>query len=135
LVLWLTDRDIMARAVDTLAFRRLRRTPNFVRSHPNDTVDRSHITGSARGRKPVADEDIAMDKRAAVHVALALPDRSHEQGTCMSDLATLAIDAHGGLDRWRRLKTVSARLLQDGVLWKLKGQESVLDDVHLAERT
>ena len=49
----------------------------------------------------------------------------------MSDLATLAIDAHGGLDRWRQLKTVSARLLQGGVLWKLKGQDGVLDDVHL----
>jgi hypothetical protein len=49
----------------------------------------------------------------------------------MSDLATLAMDAHGGLDRWRKLKTVSARLLQDGVLWKLKGQDGVLHDVRL----
>jgi hypothetical protein len=49
----------------------------------------------------------------------------------MSDLATLAIDAHGGLDRWRQLKTVSARLLQGGVLWQLKGQYGVLDDVHV----
>ena len=46
-------------------------------------------------------------------------------------LATLAIGAHGGLDRWRRLKTVSARLLQGGVLWRLKSQDGVLDDVHL----
>jgi hypothetical protein len=50
---------------------------------------------------------------------------------CMSDLATLAINAHGGLDRWRRFKTLSAHLLQGGVLWKLKGQDGVLDDVHL----
>jgi hypothetical protein len=49
----------------------------------------------------------------------------------MTDLATLAMDAHGGLDRWRKLKTVSARLLQDGVLWKLKGQDGVLRDVHV----
>jgi hypothetical protein len=49
----------------------------------------------------------------------------------MNDLATFAINAHGGLDRWRRLKTVSAHLLQGGVLWKVKGQEGVLDDVHL----
>ena len=49
----------------------------------------------------------------------------------MSDLATLAITAHGGLDRWRRLKTVSAHLVQGGALWKLKGQDGVLDDVHL----
>jgi len=47
----------------------------------------------------------------------------------MNDLATLAINAHGGLERWRRLKTVSAHLLQGGVLWKVKGHEGVLDDV------
>jgi len=34
----------------------------------------------------------------------------------MSDLATLAMDAHGGLDRWLRLKTASARLLRQGLL-------------------
>src|ERR1700730_20084 len=49
----------------------------------------------------------------------------------MSDLATLAMDAHGGLDRWRRLKTMSARLLQGGVLWKLKKQDGMLHDVHI----
>lgn len=49
----------------------------------------------------------------------------------MSDLAKLAMDAHGGLDRWRKLNTVSARLLQDGVLWKLKGHDGVLHDVHV----
>ena len=49
----------------------------------------------------------------------------------MSDLATLAINAHGGLDRWRRFRTVSAHLVQGGVLWKVKGQDGVLDDVHL----
>ena len=38
----------------------------------------------------------------------------------MTDLTTLAMDAHGGLERWRRLKTISARLVQGGVLWQLK---------------
>ena len=50
----------------------------------------------------------------------------------MSDLATLAMDAHGGLDQWRRFKTVSAHLVQGGVLWKLKGQDGVLNDVRLS---
>jgi hypothetical protein len=49
----------------------------------------------------------------------------------MNDLAALAINAHGGLDQWQKLKTVSARLLQGGVLWQLKGQGGVLDDVHV----
>jgi len=49
----------------------------------------------------------------------------------MTDLTTLSMDAHGGFERWRRLKTVSARLVQGGVLWQLKGQGGVLDDVHV----
>jgi hypothetical protein len=44
-------------------------------------------------------------------------------------LAELAIEAHGGLDRWRRFKTVSARLLNGGALWPLKHHGGVLDDV------
>ena len=41
------------------------------------------------------------------------------------------MDAHRGLDRWRQLKTVSARLLQGGVLWGLKGKDGILNDVHV----
>ena len=55
-----------------------------------------------------------------------MPEQGH-----LSDLATVAINAHGGLDRWRRFKTVSAHLVQGGVFWKVKGQDGVLDDVHL----
>lgn len=51
--------------------------------------------------------------------------------TVMSDLATFAMDAHGGLDRWRRFKTVSAHLLQGGAPWGLKGQDGKLNDVHV----
>jgi hypothetical protein len=49
----------------------------------------------------------------------------------MTDLATLAMDAHGGLDQWHRFETVSAHLLQGGALWKLKGQEGTLKDVNV----
>jgi hypothetical protein len=49
----------------------------------------------------------------------------------LSDLATYAIDAHGGLDRWNRLKSVTAHLMTGGVLWALKGKEGVLSDVHV----
>jgi hypothetical protein len=41
----------------------------------------------------------------------------------MSDLLETAIKAHGGLERWNQLDTVSARLVQGGALWALKGQE------------
>lgn len=49
----------------------------------------------------------------------------------LSSLAQLAIDAAGGLDRWRQFETVSARLSNGGVLWPLKRQQGVLDDVRV----
>jgi hypothetical protein len=47
----------------------------------------------------------------------------------MSDLLETVLEAHGGLPRWTQLETVSARLIQGGALWGLKGQEGVLDEV------
>jgi hypothetical protein len=47
----------------------------------------------------------------------------------MSDLLENVIEAHGGLQRWNELSNVSARLLQGGALWALKGQVGMLDDV------
>ena len=47
----------------------------------------------------------------------------------MNSLLQLTIDAHGGLERWRRFEHVSARLRNGGVLWALKQQQGVLDDV------
>lgn len=46
----------------------------------------------------------------------------------MSDLATHIIDAHGGLEQWRKFKTLEAHLSQGGALWMLKGKAGVLDD-------
>ena len=47
----------------------------------------------------------------------------------MTDLLETVIEAHGGLERWTELDSVSARLVQGGALWPLKGQADVLDDV------
>ena len=47
----------------------------------------------------------------------------------MDDLLETVIAAHGGMDRWSQLSTVSARLIQGGALWGIKGQAGVLDDV------
>ena len=47
----------------------------------------------------------------------------------MTDLLETVIKAHGGLERWNQLDAVSARLIQGGALWELKGQPGVLDDV------
>ncbi len=49
----------------------------------------------------------------------------------MNSLTDLALDAHGGLERWRRLKGVSARLAQGGMLWGLKRKGVDIGDVRL----
>jgi hypothetical protein len=46
----------------------------------------------------------------------------------MSNLKDRIIEAHGGLDRWKRYRQVRARLSQGGALWGLKGQSGVLDE-------
>ena len=47
----------------------------------------------------------------------------------MNDLLDTVIEAHGGLERWGQLDSVSARLIQGGAMWGIKGQQGVLDDV------
>lgn len=55
----------------------------------------------------------------------------------MSTLANEVMDRYGGLARWKRFSTVTARLRNDGALWTLKQQGGVMDDlsvrVHLRE--
>ncbi|OAN66566.1 hypothetical protein [Sphingomonas sp. TDK1] len=46
----------------------------------------------------------------------------------MQKLAAEIIDAHGGLDSWKRHDSLTAHLRQGGVLWPLKGQAGVLDE-------
>jgi hypothetical protein len=49
----------------------------------------------------------------------------------MSNLLETVIEAHGGLQRWRELDAISARLVQGGALWTMKEQQGVLDDVFI----
>ena len=37
----------------------------------------------------------------------------------MNDLLRLAVDAHGGLARWNRLKTVKASVSITGAIWQV----------------
>lgn len=52
-------------------------------------------------------------------------------------LVEQVLQRHGGLDRWRQFDTATARLRVGGVLWPLKQQAGVMDDVsvrvHLRE--
>jgi hypothetical protein len=48
----------------------------------------------------------------------------------MNTLVDLAISAHGGMDRRKRLSTVSAHLRVGGVLWAFTGKEGFRGDVN-----
>ncbi len=47
----------------------------------------------------------------------------------MSDLLQLAVEAHGGLQRWNQLKTVTASMSSTGAIWHIKGRPNVLKDI------
>ena len=50
-------------------------------------------------------------------------------GVSAPDLAQLAIEAHGGLEQWKRFSTISVHGINGGLLWGAKGKAGVLDDV------
>src|SRR5258707_1779845 len=53
---------------------------------------------------------------------------SKETEVVAPDLAKLAIEAHGGLERWDSFTTISVHGINGGVLWGAKGKAGVLDD-------
>jgi len=53
----------------------------------------------------------------------------------MSDLLTLAVKAHGGLDRWNTLKTVKMQAAITGGIWYVKGRPDVLKEVIMEAET
>ncbi|MHB0790798.1 hypothetical protein [Bradyrhizobium sp. 5.13L] len=46
----------------------------------------------------------------------------------MDPLAARIIDAHGDIAKWRKFKSLSAKLQQGGALWGLKGHPGKLDE-------
>jgi len=49
----------------------------------------------------------------------------------MTHLLDLTVAAHGGLDRFNQLKTLSVHDSTSGALWSLKGQEGALGNTRL----
>ncbi|MFC0407127.1 hypothetical protein [Roseomonas elaeocarpi] len=49
----------------------------------------------------------------------------------MNSLAVRTIDAHGGLDRYRKFSSLTARLHHTGLLWALKGKAEVLTNAEV----
>jgi hypothetical protein len=53
------------------------------------------------------------------------PDGSAE----MNELLDIAVAAHGGLDRWNQIQSITVDASITGAFWHLKGQGGALDDV------
>jgi hypothetical protein len=53
----------------------------------------------------------------------------------MSKLRDLVIDAHGGIRRWNKVKTVEGDMSITGALWARKGWPDALKDVHVTADT
>jgi hypothetical protein len=53
----------------------------------------------------------------------------------MNELLSLAIDAHGGLDRWRKVTSVEVAASITGAIWYLKGKPDVLKNVIMKAET
>jgi hypothetical protein len=49
----------------------------------------------------------------------------------MSELRDLVIDAHGGIARWNKVKTIEGDMSITGGLWARKGWPDVLKNVHV----
>jgi hypothetical protein len=53
------------------------------------------------------------------------------KGVNVDKLLKLAIDAHGGLNRWSQLRAIQARTSITGALWHVKGRPDALKDIHV----
>jgi hypothetical protein len=53
----------------------------------------------------------------------------------MNDLLDLAVKAHGGLDRWNKVKTIKVAASITGGIWWVKGKGDYLKDVVLTAET
>jgi hypothetical protein len=49
----------------------------------------------------------------------------------MTDLLMLAVDAHGGLARWNRFKTLNARISMEGLYGKPKAISPKMKDLRI----
>ena len=49
----------------------------------------------------------------------------------MNELLAIALDAHGGLDRWNKLKGLSAGMSISGSTWGIKGQPDLFNNVRI----
>jgi hypothetical protein len=53
----------------------------------------------------------------------------------MSELLDLAVKAHGGLDRWNKVKAIKVAASITGAIWYIKGKGNCLNDIVLTAET
>src|SRR5213595_2284901 len=53
----------------------------------------------------------------------------------MSELRDLVIDAHGGIDRWNKVKAIEGDMSITGAMWARKGWPEALEAVHVTADT
>ena len=66
-----------------------------------------------------------------LHISTA----AYTASALMNDLLNTALEAHGGLDRWRRVSAVRLDASITGAIWFVKGKGDVLKDVSLVVET
>jgi hypothetical protein len=64
------------------------------------------------------------------------PSLPRSSGNCVSEkpvnaLLAIALDAHGGLDRWNEQKGLTARLSVSGPTWAIKGQPYLFNNIRI----
>ena len=53
----------------------------------------------------------------------------------MTELLDLAVKAHGGLERWNKIKAIKVAASITGAIWYVKGKPDVLKNVVLTAET
>jgi hypothetical protein len=53
----------------------------------------------------------------------------------MNELLKLAVEAHGGLDRWNKVKAIKVAAVVTGGIWYVKGKPDFLKNVVLTAKT
>ncbi|WP_431244424.1 hypothetical protein ACQ9BO_08965 [Flavobacterium sp. P21] len=53
----------------------------------------------------------------------------------MNNLLEFTINAHGGIDTWKKFENISAKLVTGGVLWPMKRQSGIIDTVNVTSDT
>ena len=62
---------------------------------------------------------------------LDLHSETVDQTIVMNSLLKFATEAHGGLDRWNELSSLTASVSVTGAVWQIKGKPDILKDIRI----